>query len=86
MTYMVAITEPNSWHIDGSAVIRKDCGHKHRTLTGAYRCAHRLGRTYADGTWDEWQAFGRTMHTDGSPLTGEEKERLIGILVDAELR
>lgn len=40
--YRIMKISENSWHSDGSPIIEHDCGHNHRTLSGAARCLDRL--------------------------------------------
>jgi hypothetical protein len=74
MTYSIAILETNSWHPDGRPVIRRECNHKHRTMSGAVRCRNQLAETYRDGTHNEWAHFGQPIHSDGTRVTPEERE------------
>ena len=41
-SYTVELIETNSWNMDGSAIIIRDCGHKHRSLKAAIKCYDKL--------------------------------------------
>lgn len=73
--YIVAIINNNCWNSDGSAIIKQDCGHIHRTISGAIRCLNKLSRYWSDGTHNEWAHFGDVYDiTSGSPIKTEEIE------------
>jgi hypothetical protein len=74
--YQVQVHDANSWHGDGSPVLTADCGHAHRTLTGAARCHARLTRANADGTYAArwWRA--QVYHVDRTGLSGDERADL----------
>ena len=80
MTYAIAILEQNSWHPDGRPVIRRECGHAHRTISGAVRCRNRLSEYHKDGTHNEWAHYGRAIHRDGTRLTAAEDEQYCDLL------
>jgi len=42
MYYHVVRFSPTSWHMDGSGVVERDCGHKHRSRRTAEQCLSRL--------------------------------------------
>ena len=42
MSYQVQVHSQNSWNSNGRPIVECDCGHKHRTLSGARRCWDRL--------------------------------------------
>jgi hypothetical protein len=43
MTYSVVVRDPNSWsRSTGIHCLLRDCGHQHRTVTGATACMDKL--------------------------------------------
>lgn len=50
ITYTVAVRDCNSWDAKtGIHCLLRDCGHAHRTLSGAFRCYSNL--TKVTGQW-----------------------------------
>lgn len=74
ITYTIMVQSCNSWHTDGSPVIERDCGHRHRTLSGAARCLHKL-YAYDRKTDMHSAAWHRAdiYHSDQSSLTHREE-------------
>lgn len=73
--YTVAIVERNSWNRDGSLIVNFECGHKHRTLTGANRCLSSLSFYHKDGTHNAWAHYGEILH-DRKRLSADEYDEL----------
>ncbi len=71
MTYIVGIRDQGAMD---SSVMSAECGHKHRTLTGAVRCLNKLAEHYSDGSHNGWAHFGRVRHADGSEMSYQEQE------------
>lgn len=79
--YMVCVIDHNSYVADQDGnfvdcVCVRDCGHEHRTLTGAYRCLNKLNYRNSDGTRSANWFNAEIRHTDKSQLTGLEAETL----------
>jgi len=60
-----------------------DCGHKHRTITGAARCFASLTRRTDQGRAAAWY-HAVVRHTDESELTPDESVELRDALYDIE--
>lgn len=77
-TYSVQVHDPNAWFEDGSPVITENCGHKHRTITGALRCMHKL-YAYDPKTRMHSARWHRSAvyHSDGSEMTNYEQDQVI---------
>lgn len=60
--------------------IRGNCGHEHKSIKAAEECRARdaAGCKSQGGYSDR-----RVRHADGSPLTGDEAERLVDIQIAA---
>jgi hypothetical protein len=64
----------NTYTTDGS--VRGDCGHRHRTLSGAIQC---LARDQAGCKSQGGYSDRQIRHSDGSPLTEREYDQLCQI-------
>ena len=64
--YQVIKKSVSSWHADGSPIIERDCGHKHRTAAAATKCKKNLlYKNHPDGTWSAaWHNCGVYAITD----------------------
>lgn len=73
-TYTVFKFDPNSWHMDGSHVILRDCGHKHKSPRTAARCKQTLlaYNRHAHMWSAAWHGC-CIRRSDGSPLTTDEE-------------
>lgn len=80
--YTVAVKSPNSWNMDGSPIIEYDCGHKHRTLSGAVKCRNNLiSYNKNTGMWSAKWNRAEVISFDHTSLTEEERS----IIEDIEL-
>ena len=50
-TFRVVVRDHNSWFEDGTHCLLRECGHKHRTLSGAARCHSALTKKLPDGSY-----------------------------------
>ena len=83
-TYTVVRYSANSWHGDGTRVIERDCGHRHRTIAAAARCLDNL-IDYNPRTrmWSAAWNRATLMHGDQTALTDSEREELSLIRAEA---
>lgn len=40
--YHIVVVSNNSWCANGDPIIERDCGHQHRTISGAVKCKDKL--------------------------------------------
>jgi hypothetical protein len=75
--FVVAVLAQNSRNFDGSPIVERDCGHKHRTLTGACRCFEDLTRETSRGSRTYRADFyhAQVRRADG-PLTEDEQDEV----------
>ena len=78
MIYKVMVVSNNSWNVDGSAIIERECEHNHRTLSGACRCMENLQKM-SDGNRSAKWFNAEIRHADESPLTEEENSKIMNI-------
>ena len=79
MKYQVQVHSCNSWNSDGSPIIECDCGHSHRTLSGAYRCIRKLSGVKGDGLCSARWYHAKVFHLDGTKLNEEEENKLFDL-------
>lgn len=76
-TYSIIVVSNNSRHGDGSPVIERDCGHRHRTLAGAERCHRQLTKRQPDGMYRADFYRSEIRRADGTRLTEDEADALL---------
>ena len=81
-TYSVSVVDHSSYLTNSNGdylgpIITRDCGHKHRTLSGANRCLQVRTKTYSDGTRMAMWYNATIRRSDGASLSETESEALL---------
>ena len=74
--YRVEVREPFARYGDGSPVVLRECGHRHRSPRTAAGCMHRLLDYRGDGTHSAAWHHAQVARCDGNPLSEWEQEAL----------
>ena len=81
--FSVMTISKNSWNTDGTPIIENECGHKHRTISGAYKCLRNLTKSDSSGMSSAKWYHAKIRHFDGSKFADAENNAVIELEYNA---
>jgi len=71
--YQIQVHDQSSWNTDGTPIVLRDCGHAHRTISGAVRCFEHLTRLLPDRSYLAAWYHAAIYNADGTHVSDTDR-------------